>query len=110
MGNDSLVKAVFLQILDAVEYCHSHSIRHRGLQPENILVAEGGTIVKLGGFGLASEDEFSSEFGCGSVFYMSPGKNRSHVWRPNCPDTAALAVKNASRKIHVRTHLIHRSQ
>jgi hypothetical protein len=109
VGNDSLVKAVFLQILDAVEYCHSHSIRHRGLQPENILVAEGGTIVKLGGFGLASEDEFSSEFGCGSVFYMSPGKNRSllhHVWRPNYPDTAALAVKNASRKIRVRTHLI----
>lgn len=73
VGNDKAAKDVFLQILDAVAHCHRHGVYHRDLKPENILVSEGGNQVKLADFGLATTDQYSSDFGCGSTMYMSPG-------------------------------------
>ncbi|KAK2738016.1 hypothetical protein FQN57_007282 [Myotisia sp. PD_48] len=73
VGDDFLAKRAFLQILDAVEYCHSIGIYHRDLKPENILVGDHGMTVKLADFGLATQDVYTSDFGCGSTFYMSPG-------------------------------------
>jgi len=72
-GNDALAKSVFLQILDAVEFCHSIGIYHRDLKPENILVKDQGMTVKLADFGLATTEHITTDFGCGSTFYMSPG-------------------------------------
>lgn len=72
VGDDRRAKRVFLQILDAVAFCHSLGIYHRDLKPENILVTNGGMDVKLADFGLATLDYFTTDFGCGSTFYMSP--------------------------------------
>jgi len=72
VGKDDLAKRVFLQILDAVEYCHSLGIYHRDLKPENVLVTDHGETVKLADFGLATASDRSEDYGCGSTFYMSP--------------------------------------
>ncbi|KAI0143638.1 Pkinase-domain-containing protein [Xylariaceae sp. FL1272] len=72
VGKDDVVKSVFLQILDAVEHCHTLGIYHRDLKPENILVSNHGETVKLADFGLATSNDRSEDYGCGSTFYMSP--------------------------------------
>ncbi|KAM6480462.1 kinase-like domain-containing protein [Trichoderma sp. SZMC 28011] len=72
VGKDELSKKVFLQILDAVEHCHNLGIYHRDLKPENILVTDNGETVKLADFGLATSEDRSEDYGCGSTFYMSP--------------------------------------
>jgi hypothetical protein len=75
VGEDLAAKNAFLQILDAVSHCHRLGIYHRDLKPENILVTQGGHQVKLADFGLATTQPYATEFGCGSTFYMSPGRN-----------------------------------
>ncbi|KAF1813039.1 serine/threonine protein kinase, partial [Eremomyces bilateralis CBS 781.70] len=78
VGSDFLAKSLFLQILDAVEHCHNLGIYHRDLKPENILVTDGGKTAKLADFGLATSDRVTSDYGCGSTFYMSPECQQSN--------------------------------
>ncbi|KAJ3411893.1 hypothetical protein HDV05_001528 [Chytridiales sp. JEL 0842] len=75
-----VVKHIFTQIADAVAHCHAMGISHRDLKPENILVKSMENYsVRLADFGLATEDEWSTELGCGSVRYMSYLRNREPV-------------------------------
>lgn len=73
VGNEGLVKKIFLQIIDAVLHCHSLGIFHGGLKPDDILVTDDGQTAKLAGFSLATSDKSSKEFRRGSDSYMSPG-------------------------------------
>ncbi|KAJ7151850.1 kinase-like domain-containing protein, partial [Mycena crocata] len=70
--NPALIKRVFNEILDAVEYCHRNSVYHRDLKPENLLCNREGTDIRLADFGLATQVAVSRQFGCGSRIYMSP--------------------------------------
>ncbi|KAI0646373.1 kinase-like protein, partial [Trametes meyenii] len=71
-GNTAIVRKFFLQILDALEACHTAGIHHRDLKPENILVGEDGESLYLTDFGLATPNSLSKTYGAGSSLYMSP--------------------------------------
>lgn len=73
-NNDVLVKRIYIQIIDALQYCHDRGIFHRDIKPENILCSEDGRHIKLADFGLSTRNGASSEYGCGSCYYMSPGE------------------------------------
>ncbi|KAM5216637.1 cyclin-dependent kinase 3 isoform 1-T3 [Hipposideros larvatus] len=47
-----LVKSYLFQLLQGVNFCHSHRVIHRDLKPQNLLISELGAI-KLADFGLA---------------------------------------------------------
>lgn len=72
------------QIISALIHAHQHQVYHRDLKPENILVAGDGSL-KLADFGLATKDRVSSDFGCGSSFYMAPEQQPSMTRRPYLP-------------------------
>lgn len=82
LGNNELIKEVFLQLLDAVEYCHSLHIYHRDLKPENVLCFDGGLRLAITDFGLATTETVSTEFRTGSVYHMSPGQHGDSSFVP----------------------------
>ncbi|KAI9281551.1 kinase-like domain-containing protein [Sporodiniella umbellata] len=72
IGNHALIRHVFLQLIEAVRFCHTNGVYHRDLKPENILVFDQGRTLKIADFGLATTDCYSKDYGCGSKFYFSP--------------------------------------
>ncbi|KAF5344100.1 hypothetical protein D9758_008853 [Tetrapyrgos nigripes] len=92
--NDALVKSTFLQILDAVDYCHQRNVYHRDLKPENILCSEDYAQVFIADFGLSTQTRASKEFRCGSAFYMSPENLSKDLlsYSTRCNDIWSLGV------------------
>jgi serine/threonine protein kinase len=71
---DELIKRVFIQIIDALDFCHSRGVYHRDLKPENILVSSlsGDIDVFVADFGLATTNKMTTS-SCGTPCFMSPG-------------------------------------
>ncbi|KAK0453531.1 serine/threonine protein kinase, negative regulator of sexual conjugation and meiosis [Armillaria borealis] len=67
-----LVRAAFLQLVDAVHHCHEQGVFHRDLKPENILCSFDGSYLRLVDFGMSTDTWVSEDFGRGSECYMSP--------------------------------------
>lgn len=78
-GNVSLIKKVFIELLDGVHACHSAGVYHRDLKPENILCVEPGLGIRVADFGLSTTKLVSREFNVGSWDYLSPGMS-SFAW------------------------------
>ncbi|KAL1741650.1 kinase-like domain-containing protein, partial [Schizophyllum fasciatum] len=93
---DDLVMTTFLQLLDAVEYCHDNDVFHRDLKPENILYSRSTGQVYLADFGLCTDGRVSHSRGCGTSHYMSPeciGEDSSaKMYLNNANDVWALGV------------------
>ncbi|KAF7797078.1 hypothetical protein EIP86_008270 [Pleurotus ostreatoroseus] len=70
--NSGLVKLAFLQMIDAVQACHTKGIYHRDIKPNNILVSPDCTRIYLSDFGLSTQTKDSMSFGVGTMQYKSP--------------------------------------
>ncbi|KAJ7063939.1 kinase-like domain-containing protein [Mycena amicta] len=68
----ALIKEAFNEVLDAVDFLHRNGIYHRDIKPDNILCDQSGTNLRFADFGLSTQRQLSTQFGCGSRFYMSP--------------------------------------
>ncbi|KAK3843308.1 MAG: kinase-like domain-containing protein [Linnemannia gamsii] len=90
VGNTMAIKAIFSQIASAVLHCHSRGVYHRDLKPENIIMF--GNSIKLVDFGLATTEPISSDFGCGSTFYLSPECQGGYIESVKSYDSAANDV------------------
>ena len=81
--DDELIKRIFIQIIDALEYCHKRDVYHRDLKPENILVSalSGDIDVFVADFGLATTSKMTAST-CGTPCFMSPGMCASAFFTP----------------------------
>ncbi|KAF8936612.1 kinase-like domain-containing protein [Dissophora ornata] len=87
IGNNGAIKSIFGQIASAVMHCHDKGVYHRDLKPENIIMFD--QTIKLVDFGLATTEQTSSDFGCGSTFYLSPECQGGYVEIVKSYDSAA---------------------
>nr|POE53333.1 serine/threonine-protein kinase ksp1 [Quercus suber] len=89
------VRALMLELVDAIDHMHSNGVYHRDIKPENIFLTSNGSM-KLGDFGLATTDTWSTEFAVGSDRYMAPEQFDSSVYgygySPAAADVWALGI------------------
>ena len=70
---EATVRAAMWQLLTGAEKMHGARIVHRDIKPQNILVGDGRSVVKLSDFGLAmSTDEPPPYEAAGTLWYMAP--------------------------------------
>ncbi|KAK8950485.1 CBL-interacting protein kinase 18 [Platanthera guangdongensis] len=73
---EDVARKYFLQLIAAVEFCHSRGVYHRDLKPENLLLDESGDL-KVSDFGLSALAESKRQDGllhttCGTPAYVAP--------------------------------------
>ena len=89
------VRDFMLELVDAVDHLHSSGVYHRDIKPENIFLTANGAM-KLGDFGLATTDTWSTEFAVGSDRYMAPEQFDASVYgygySPAAADVWAIGI------------------
>ncbi|EPQ20094.1 Serine/threonine-protein kinase MARK2 [Myotis brandtii] len=90
--NEGEARAVFRQVVSAVQYCHQRGIVHRDLKPDNILI-DGDMTIKLADFGFSREvsDDKQNTF-CGTVCYSAPEILQRHTYDGRKTDVWSLGV------------------
>jgi len=104
------VKDMLLQLVDALEFCHAAGVYHRDIKPENILMSvmddgSGRPILKLGDFGLATHETWTTDVGTGSDRYMAPEQyesirdgyspEKADIWAVGCCLLNLVFARNA---------------
>jgi serine/threonine protein kinase len=89
------VRDFMLQLIDSIDHLHSNGVYHRDLKPENIFLTSSGSM-KLGDFGLATTETWSTEFAVGSDRYMAPEQYDASVYgygySPAAADVWAIGI------------------
>ena len=89
------VRDFMLQLIDGIDHLHSNGVYHRDLKPENIFLTSSGSM-KIGDFGLATTETWSTEFAVGSDRYMAPEQYDASVYgygySPAAADVWAIGI------------------
>ncbi|KAL5580557.1 hypothetical protein UlMin_012999 [Ulmus minor] len=73
---DDVARKFFMQLINAVDFCHSRGVYHRDIKPENLLLDENDNL-KVSDFGLSALAECKHQDGllhttCGTPAYVAP--------------------------------------
>lgn len=89
------VRDFMFQLVNAVDHMHANGVYHRDIKPENIFLTSFGSM-KLGDFGLATSETWSTEFAVGSDRYMAPEQFDASVYgfgySPAAADIWAIGI------------------
>jgi serine/threonine protein kinase len=89
------VRDFMMQLISAVEFMHAKGVYHRDIKPENIFLTSSGSM-KLGDFGLATRETWSTEYAVGSDRYMAPEQfqetSYTHGYSPAAADVWAIGI------------------
>jgi len=89
------VRDFMMQLISAVEFMHAKGVYHRDIKPENIFLTQSGSM-KLGDFGLATRDKWSTEYAVGSDRYMAPEQfqetSYTQGYSPAAADVWAIGI------------------
>ncbi|XVF46136.1 hypothetical protein PTKIN_Ptkin03bG0002600 [Pterospermum kingtungense] len=73
---EEVARKYFIQLINAVDFCHSRGVYHRDIKPENLLLDENENL-KVSDFGLSALAESKHQDGllhttCGTPAYVAP--------------------------------------
>lgn len=73
---EDVARRYFVQLINAVDFCHSRGVYHRDIKPENLLLDENENL-KVSDFGLSALAESKRQDGllhttCGTPAYVAP--------------------------------------
>ncbi|XP_026816025.1 testis-specific serine/threonine-protein kinase 3-like [Rhopalosiphum maidis] len=96
--DDDRARKWFMELVNAIEYCHKKGVVHRDIKCENLLMDTNYNI-KLSDFGFARNNmikkngqmKTSSTF-CGSYAYASPEILKGIPYQPNASDIWSIGV------------------
>ena len=90
---EDTAKYYFKQLVDAVTIMHSHSICHRDIKLENILITDRGRVKIIDfGFGIQVQDNQKLKVFCGTASYMAPEIIRKQEYSGFATDIWALGI------------------
>ena len=95
----------FVQICLAMKHVHDRKVLHRDIKTQNIFLTRGGTVIKLGDFGIArvlNNTHEKAKTQVGTPYYLSPEicldkkyDNKSDIWSLGCVLYELATLKHA---------------
>ncbi|CAK5263354.1 unnamed protein product, partial [Mycena citricolor] len=89
---EAKVRALMLDLIDAVRWCHERGVVHRDLKPTNILCDAAGSNVRIADFGVAVDATGLVQSTGGTVAYMTPESLLSQPHDASMSDLWALSL------------------
>ena len=86
---ETVVIKILLQLLLGLQFLHENKVLHRDLKTDNIMLTEGGDMIKIIDFGLAvqlTDQKSYCQSEAGTPYYMSPEliQNERYAYPADC--------------------------
>lgn len=96
---EAVARTYFVQLMQALDYCHSRGISHRDLKPENLMLGQNFEL-KVGDFGEGkyvdpNSSNLTETLGVGSEYYRAPeslGFGGKSMYDPRIADLWSCGV------------------